>query len=77
MASGQFIVVRGRLYHWDSSITSTPEMVALFMIGSKVRFSFPWAIGFKWWKVLVTSWRLFASLRVSKPSSRVSPLHMT
>jgi hypothetical protein len=26
---------------------------------------------------LVTSWRLFASLRVSKPSSRVSPLHMT
>jgi len=36
------------LNHWDSSKTSMPETVALFAMGSKVRFSFPCADGFKW-----------------------------
>lgn len=31
----------------DSSRTSMPETVALFTIGSKVRFSFPCAVGFR------------------------------
>ncbi len=33
--------------HSDSSRTSMPETVALFWIGSKVRFNFPWAEGFR------------------------------
>jgi hypothetical protein len=33
--------------YWASSRTSIPETVALFAMGSKVRFSFPWALGFK------------------------------
>jgi hypothetical protein len=32
----------------DSSRTSMPETVALFSMGSKVMFSFPWADGFTW-----------------------------
>ena len=32
-------------FHWDSSITSIPETVALFTMGSNVRLSFPCALG--------------------------------
>lgn len=34
-------------FHGVSSRTSIPETVALFTIGSKVRFSFPCALGFR------------------------------
>lgn len=41
--------------HWDSSNTSMPEIVALLAIGSNVRFSFPWGLGFRCRKVFVIS----------------------
>lgn len=36
-----------RVLYWASSRTSIPEMVALLTMGSKIRFSFPCALGFR------------------------------